>query len=283
MASMQDMKRRREGIRKIRQMTKAMQLVSTVKFQKARKQEEKVRAYFQSLQEVTGFLWEKLNFERNIVLDKNKKEIQDIVVITSDRGMAGGYNSHVVRLAEAAVTSGKEPIFYAVGKKGKELLQQKGFHLEEVLSDLPGTYETAKQMAEMLWKRYRAGDSGSVWLVYTEFRNAITQVPKKVRLLPPEPGEEKQRLLTGEMQAVVETEPDEEAFLEQLMPVYLAGMLHGAWTEAVASENGARMQAMDLATQNAEEMLAQLVLQYHQIRQGNITRELTEIVAGGES
>ena len=309
MASMQDMKRRREGIRKIHQMTKAMQLVSTVKFQKARKQEEKTRAYFQSMRDITAFLWAKLDAENNLFLRKIESRIQDVVVITSDRGMAGGYNSHVVHLAEETARSGKETIFYVFGKKGKELLKQKGLHLAEQMPDASekmaesdkrqagAEYENAKKIAEELWKRYQEGACGSVWLIYTEFRNAITQVPQKIRLLPPEPGAERQwgpneEIPKGEIlevsekemiPTVLETEPSEEAFLEQLMPVYLAGMLYGAWTEAMASENGARMQAMDLATQNAEEMLTRLVLQYNRIRQGNITRELTEIVAGGES
>ena len=299
MASMQDMKRRREGIRKIHQMTKAMQLVSTVKFQKTRKQEEKTRAYFQSLRDITAFFWEKLDAENNLFLNINKSNIQDIVVITSDRGMAGGYNSHVVHLAEEAALSGKETVFYVFGKKGKELLKQKGLHLADYSGEMVESdkrqagldYKKTKEMAKELWERYQEGVCGSIWLIYTEFRNAITQVPQKIRLFPPDPGAQQRQsdeavpavLEKEAVSTVLETEPSEEAFLKQLMPVCLAGMLYGAWTEAAASENGARMQAMDLATQNAEEMLTRLVLQYNRIRQGNITRELTEIVAGGES
>ena len=202
-------------------------------------------------------------------------------------------------MAEEAALSGKETVFYVFGKKGKELLKQKGLHLADYSGEMVESdkrqagldYKKTKEMAKELWERYQEGVCGSIWLIYTEFRNAITQVPKKIRLFPPDPGAQQRQsdeavpavLEKEAVPTVLETEPSEEAFLKQLMPVCLAGMLYGAWTEAAASENGARMQAMDLATQNAEEMLTRLVLQYNRIRQGNITRELTEIVAGGES
>lgn len=286
MASMQDMKHRQAGIRRLHQMTKAMQLVSAVKFQKAKKREEKIREYFQSLRKMTGYLWEKLQAENMFGLNEKENNIQDIVVISSDRGLAGGYNSHVVRLAEETASAGQESVFYVFGKKGKELLKQKGLYMVE---NVPGEAaeagesagksedEGVKQIAEMLWERYRTGKCGSSWLIYTEFRNALTQTPKKIRLLPPETEAGQQP------DVALETEPEEGAFLEQLIPFYLTGMLQGARTQAETSENGARMQAMDMAAQSAEGMLTQLVLQYNRIRQGNITRELAEIVAGGAS
>ena len=279
MASMREIKRRRVSIQSTQQITKAMKLVATVKLQKARQRAENSKAYFQYMYKtVTSMLAKTGNIEHPY-LQGGRSDNVGIVVVTSDRGLAGGYNSNVAKIV---MTSGfeKEKVrLYTVGKKGADALSRKGYRVMENYPDVieEPTFEDAKRIGTRLLQDYMNGEIGEIYVAYTEFKNTVVHIPRLVKLLPVEatPSEGEDALMTFE--------PSEEEAISLLIPKYVTSILYGAFVEAVASENGARMQAMDAATNNAEEIIHDLELKYNRARQGAITQELTEIIAGADA
>ena len=290
MASMRDIKRRRESVTSTQQITKAMKLVSTVKLQRAKGRAIKSKYYFRAMYNtVTDLLSDSANVDSPYV-KKSECDRKAVLVITSNRGLAGGYNSNIVKL----ITSNEEfnnenTDIYIIGRKGKELLERKGYRIWKDYSELAEGFEYADaiKVCNDLLHAFEKKKIGEIYLAYTNFKNTVSHEPTLLKLLPIIPGEvygsedeeedpnEKLLLMNFEI-------PDEEAF-KYIVPKYLTSLIHGALIEAVASENGARMQAMDSATNNAEEMIGKLTLQYNRARQGSITQELTEIIAGAEA
>ena len=290
MASMRDIKRRRESVTSTQQITKAMKLVSTVKLQRAKGRAIKSKYYFRAMYNtVTDLLSDSANVDSPYV-KKSECDRKAVLVITSNRGLAGGYNSNIVKL----ITSNEEfnnenTDIYIIGRKGKELLERKGYNIKRDYSELAEGFEFADaiKVCNDLLHAFEKQRIGEIYLAYTNFKNTVSHEPTLLKLLPIIPGEvygsedededpnDKLLLMNFEI-------PDEEAF-KYIVPKYFTSLIHGALIEAVASENGARMQAMDSATNNAEEMIGKLTLQYNRARQGSITQELTEIIAGAEA
>ena len=278
MASMREIKRRRVSIQSTQQITKAMKLVATVKLQKARQRAENSKAYFQHMYKtVTSMLAKTGNIEHPY-LQGSKSDDVGIVVVTSDRGLAGGYNSNVAKLVMTSGIEKEKVRIYAVGKKGADALFRKGYQLAESYPDVieEPCFEDAKKIGDRLLQDYMNGEIGEIYVAYTEFKNTVVHIPKLVKLLPVETSSE------GD-DALMNFEPSEEEAISLLIPKYVTSILYGAFVEAVASENGARMQAMDAATNNAEEIIHDLELKYNRARQGAITQELTEIIAGADA
>ncbi|MBO4310169.1 MAG: ATP synthase F1 subunit gamma, partial [Lachnospiraceae bacterium] len=270
--------------------TKAMKLVSTVKLQRAKGRAIKSKYYFKAMYNtVVDLLSDSANVDSPYV-KKSESDRKAVLVITSNRGLAGGYNSNIVKL----ITSNKEfdkenTDIYIIGRKGKELLERKGYTIKKDYSELAEGFEYADaiKVCNDLLHAFERQRIGEIYLAYTNFKNTVSHEPTLLKLLPIIPGDvtnpgeaeedpaEKLLLMNFEV-------PDEEAF-KYIVPKYLTSLIHGALIEAVASENGARMQAMDSATNNAEEMIGKLTLQYNRARQGSITQELTEIIAGAEA
>lgn len=283
MASMRDIKRRKGSIQSTQQITKAMKLVSTVKLQKAKTAAENSRTYFDyMLDTVTSILARSGNLEHPFV-KASEGGRKAVIVITSNRGLAGGYNSNVAKLVEANFSK-EDTVLYVVGRKGKELLQRKGFTVEGDYSEAINhpLYGDAQEMASRVLEDFTSGEIGEIYVAYTAFQNTVVHVPTLLRLLPVEleerePGEDSVPV------APMNYEPDEEAVLEMIVPKYVTSIIYGALVAAGASENGARMQAMDSATNNAEEMIQDLSLKYNRARQSSITQELTEIIAGAQA
>ena len=280
MASMREIKRRRGSIQSTQQITKAMKLVSTVKLQKARMRAENSKAYFEYMyQTVTSMLAKAGNIEHPYLQKSDSKNVA-VVAVTSNRGLAGGYNANIARLI---VESGIEKEHITVGRKGVESLARKGYQIAEDYSDVidEPTYADARRIGERLLDDFSKGEIGEIYVAYTEFKNTVSHIPKLMKLLPVSteavPTEEKKE------SALMNFEPNEEEAIGLLVPKYMTSILYGAFVEAIASENGARMQAMDSATNNAEEIIDDLELKYNRARQGAITQELTEIIAGAEA
>lgn len=287
---MRDIKRRRESVTSTQQITKAMKLVSTVKLQRAKGRAIKSKYYFRAMYNtVTDLLSDSANVDSPYV-KKSECDRKAVLVITSNRGLAGGYNSNIVKL----ITSNEEfnnenTDIYIIGRKGKELLERKGYNIKKDYSELAEGFEFADaiKVCNDLLHAFEKQRIGEIYLAYTNFKNTVSHEPTLLKLLPIIPGEvygsedeeedpnEKLLLMNFEI-------PDEEAF-KYIVPKYLTSLIHGALIEAVASENGARMQAMDSATDNAEKMISGLELQYNRARQGAITQELTEIIGGAEA
>ena len=283
MASMRDIKRRKESVQSTQQITKAMKLVATVKLQKARSKAESNKPYFNMLYDtICSILAKTKNVEHRYLRD-NDCEKKAVIVITSNRGLAGGYNNNIVKLV---ANSGFEPDktnIYAIGKKGIEGLVRKGYSITDDRSEVVNEpiFADAISLTKELLTQFSKGEIGEIYIAYTNFKNTVTQEPKLVKLLPL--SEEDFDTEAVDNKTFMNFEPSEEEVLDKVIPKYMSNIIFGALLEAVASENGARMQAMDSATSNAEEMIGKLSLLYNRARQSSITQELTEIIAGAEA
>ena len=291
MASMRDIKRRKSSIQSTQQITKAMKLVSTVKLQRARQNAEKSEDYFHAMYSTVQSILGRTGSLEHRYLKPGEGGKKAVIVITSNRGLAGGYNSNVVKLITRGELKDEDLSIYAIGKKGKEALQ-KNYEIKADYSYVieEPAYADAMAISKEVLSAFENGEISEIYLAYTGFKNTVVHVPTLVKLLPVEVSEETSGK-TGE--AVKETEddnrapmnfePEDEEALDMIIPKYVTSLIYGGMIEAVASENGARMQAMDSATSNAEDMISSLSLLYNRARQGTITQELTEIIAGANA
>ena len=289
MASMREIKRRRSSVQSTQQITKAMKLISTVKLQKARTRAENSKAYFECMYAtVTSMLAKAVNIEHPYLQKSDSKKV-GIVVVTSNRGLAGGYNSNIVKLITGSGIEKENIRLYTVGHKGAEALERKGYEIVEDFSDVieEPSYSDAQAISKRLLTDFAAGEIGEIYVAYTFFKNTVSHIPTLTKLLPVDTAaiaeEEKEGESSVDKLTLMNFEPEEEVAVGLLVPKYMTSILYGAFVEAVASENGARMQAMDSATNNAEEIIEDLALKYNRARQGAITQELTEIIAGAEA
>lgn len=280
---MRDIKRRRDSVASTGQITKAMKLVSTVKLQKAKARAESNKPYFTMLYDtMCSILARSSGIEHRYLIGGNSEK-KAVIAITSNRGLAGGYNNNIVKEILSHFTP-EEADIYALGRKGLEGLNRKGYHIVEDASEVMNDplYADAIQLGKHVLGAFEAGDVGEIYLAYTSFKNTVVQEPKLIKLLPIDVDE----IMDGvEIDTTVKMnyEPVEDEALDMIIPKYMNNIIFGAFVEAVASENGARMQAMDSATKNADDMIADLSLKYNRARQGSITQELTEIIAGAEA
>ncbi|MBQ2986428.1 MAG: ATP synthase F1 subunit gamma [Tyzzerella sp.] len=285
MATMREIKRRRGSIQSTQQITKAMKLVSTVKLQKARGRAENSKAYFEYMYKTVTSMLAKAGDVDHPYLRGGDSENIGIVVITSNRGLAGGYNANIVRMIMASELPKEKVRLYTIGRKGADGLARKGYIIAADYSDVidEPTFADAKEIGKQLLTDFAKGEIGEIYVAYTEFKNTVSHVPKLMKLLPVKTEDLQTEQEEQEELALMNFEPNEEEAISLLIPKYMTSILYGAFVEAVASENGARMQAMDSATNNAEEIINDLELKYNRARQGAITQELTEIIAGAEA
>ena len=283
MASMKDIKRRKESIQSTEQITKAMKLVATVKLQKARGKAENAKPYFNAMYNtVISMLAGSGNIDHRFMKagDTNKKAV---IVITANRGLAGGYNSNVIKLVTESNIPKEDIAIYAVGTKGRDYFARRGYEIAKDYSEVINEplYSDAMAIGKDVLNAFEAGEIGEIYLAYTSFKNTVVHEPKLVKLLPVNPDEFERE--EEDNNVLMNYEPVEEEALDIIIPKYINSLLYGAFMEAVASENGARMTAMDNATSNADEMISELSLLYNRARQGSITQELTEIIAGANA
>ncbi|MBQ6230707.1 MAG: ATP synthase F1 subunit gamma [Eubacterium sp.] len=307
MASMRSIKRRRESVQSTQQITKAMKLVSTVKLQKARARVEANELYFEILYSTICSILAKTSSLDSKYLQHNDSAGKAVLVMSSNRGLAGGYNSNIVKLVEREGFDKENTLIYALGRKGLEGLQRKGFKIHKDYSDIINDplYDDCMMLTKELLKEFEAGNIGEIYVAYTDFKNTVVHDPVLRKLLPVEKNDfkaleigesaEDQKLLMNygmenEMQIPVNFgvampggKTPEERVLNLIIPKYMTNIIYGAFLESIASENAARMQAMDSATENADDMISSLSLQYNRARQSSITQELTEIIAGAEA
>ena len=296
MASMRDIKRRKASIQSTSQITKAMKLVSTVKLQKAKGHAEETKPYFNKMYETVAGMLAKSGGSGNPYTREKAGEApkkKGIILITSNRGLAGGYNSNIVKLVTQGDFDRENTVVYPVGRKGLEAMRRLGYTCEGDYSEVINKplFGDAVSIGKTVTSALENGDIDEVYLAYTVFKNTVTQIPTLIKILPF--SEEDVKALQSEAApekeeksgavALMNYEPEEEETLGFIIPLYMNSLIFGALVESVASENGARMQAMDNATNNAEEMIDTLGLQYNRARQAAITQELTEIVAGASA
>ena len=290
MASMRDIKRRKTSIQSTQQITKAMKLVSTVKLQRAKTRAERSKAYFNCMYETITGMIRRTGHIDHPYLTSGSSDKKAVVVITSNRGLAGGYNSNIVKLVTGSALKKEDVEVYAIGKKGRDVLKRRGYNIKADYSEVINEplYKDAMEITDALLEAFSNKEIGEIWLAYTGFKNTVSHIPTLLKLLPvdsesEEEYGEKDPSDASKSAAIMNYEPEETEAMEMIIPKYIASLIYGALIEAVASENGARMQAMDSATSNAEEMIGTLELQYNRARQGHITQELTEIIGGAEA
>lgn len=296
MASMRDIKRRRSSIQSTQQITKAMKLISTVKLQKAKQGAENSKPYFECMLKTVTSMLEKAGEVDHPYLKGKEGGKTAIVAITSNRGLAGGYNSNIVKLIDSSGIDKENVVLYTIGRKGADLLKRRGYEIAQDYSDVieAPTYSDAQQISRQLLTDFASGEISEIYIAYTKFKNTVVHVPMLTKLLPMsiEEGEKEEEAAVAEEETadarldrltLMNFEPEEEEALGLIVPKYITSIIYGAFAEAVASENGARMTAMDSATNNAEEMINDLGLKYNRARQSSITQELTEIIAGANA
>ncbi len=283
MASMRDIKRRKQSISSTQQITKAMKLVSTVKLQKAKTRAEQTNPYFNYMYKTVCSMLAKSGNINHPYLKSGESEKKAVVTITSNRGLAGGYNSNIVKLITGGDFRKEDLDIYAIGGKGEEALASRGYNIVESAPDLIENpdYSEAAALCKKVLEAFTSGQVGEIYLAYTHFKNTVTQEAKLIKLLPVEIDEDDVSETGSNI--LMNFEPNEEEALDMIIPKYVTSLFYGALVESNASENGARMQAMDSATSNAEDMISDLTLKYNRARQGSITQELTEIIAGANA
>ncbi len=286
MANLKDIKRRIHSVESTMQITKAMELVASSKFRRAKERAEAAEPYFEAIYKLMAEIASEDNyFNSQFVHKRREKGAVLLIVVAGDRGLAGGFNSNVFKLAQARVDAvladGGNPIVMPIGQKAVDYFAHKSVkvlksydHVAEHLS----IYH-AMDMAEVVLSTYERHESiQSVELIYTNYVSPLVQEAARMEVIPLTALEGGQKDGTA-----VEYEPSAETVFDALVPQYLTGLLYGAIVESFASEQAARRTAMENATDNAEEMIDNLSLQYNRARQGAITQELTEIVGGANA
>ncbi len=277
--SMKGIKLRIRSMESTKQITKAMEMVAASKLRRAQENVTRSRPYFETLYSTVCQIAGSSGSFTSPYLESREVKKSCYVVIAGDRGLAGGYNHNVLKLAEAEM-AGKNVTVVPIGKRCVDNFRAHGY---DILTDAyfeAGSLSVSDcfTMARDLCRRFLDGEFDEVHIVYTGFVSILTQQPAVMTALP----------LHGagaEEKAASETiyEPDSETLFAAIVPEYLGGLIYGALCESVASEQGARRTAMDSATKNAEEMIGDLSLKYNRARQGAITQEITEIVAGANT
>lgn len=269
-----DIKRRIKSVAGTRQITRAMELVAASKLSRAEERRERMKPYFDMLSEsVTASLE---GVSDSVYMQKRQVVNTLYIVLTSDRGLAGGYNLNVCREAEYGMSAAPGPKILAVGQRGMDYFTRRGYDLAGFISgaaDNPD-YDDASKIADMAVGAFDQGEADEVYMVYTEYVSPLSQVPRTVRLLP---------AVLGNTPSVVSYEPSAEAVADFLIPKYVTNLIYMGLTESSVSEHAARRLAMENATDSAEDMLDELNLKKNRARQSAVTQELSEIVGGAQA
>jgi F-type H+-transporting ATPase subunit gamma len=280
---MRDIKRQIKSKQNMKQITKALEMVSASKLRKAQASAEAARPYTEKIKEVIASIAAGGGGLKHPMLQSREVKKTGYLVITSDRGLAGGYNANVLRKVSQTIRanhkSSDEYAIFVIGRKGRDFFKKRNFNIiEEVigLSDTP-TFADIKVIASSVVKSFETGVFDELYIVYNQFVNAMTQTPVDRRLLPLE------QIPGGSSVSNYEYEPSDKEVLEVLLPKYAETLIYSAVLESKASEQGARMTAMGSATKNATKMINSLTLVYNRARQAAITQEISEIVAGANS
>ena len=277
---MKEIKTRIKSVESTKQITKAMELVSSSKFRKAKERAESARPYFNTLYNTVQDIAKNTSNSRNVFLKERKVNNVCYIVIAGDRGLAGGYNSNILKAVIAHNKLGTGKVI-TVGKKAKESLSKRGYEVIDYIESVEKcVYEDANRVAQAAMEAYKNGEVDEVNLVYTEFISALSQEPKIVKLLPVTIDNTNTEKEVKKGKAAVQYLPSADAVLGYVLPKYVSGSIYGAIAESFASEQAARRTAMESATDNANEMISKLELVYNRARQAAVTQEISEIVGG---
>jgi F-type H+-transporting ATPase subunit gamma len=291
MPSLKDLRTRITSVKSTQKITKAMQMVAAAKLKRAQEAAEAARPYADRMARVIANLAGSVKGDGapRLLAGTGKEDVHLVVVLTSERGLCGGFNTQIVRAArehiEGLTRAGKQVKILCAGKKGRD--QLKRTHGDRIVEFIDlSVYRTidgaaAHQIGDRVTEMFAAGDFDVCTLVFSKFKSVISQVPTLRQLIPATAPE---GVSMPDLKGAIYTyEPNEASLLESLLPRYLNGQVLGALLENAAGEQGARMSAMDNATRNAGDMIKKLNLRYNRQRQANITKELIEIISGAEA
>ena len=290
MPSLKDLKNRIQSVKNTRKITKAMQMVAAAKLRRAQEAAEDSRPYAERFNAVMAGLAAAVGDSATapkLIAGTGSDQVQLLVVLTAERGLCGGFNSNIAKLArqkaEALLEEGKTVKILTVGKKGRESLKRDfGNHFIGHV-DMSGVkrlaYGNAQDVARDVLARFDAGEFDVATLFYSKFQNVVTQIPTAQQIIPAKFDQND----AAAVSALVEYEPSEEAILADLLPRGVATQIFSGLLENAASEQGARMSAMDNATRNAGDMIDKLTIEFNRSRQAVITSELIEIISGAEA
>jgi len=275
-----------------KKITRAMELIAASRIQKAKARVEASTPYATAITRAVSAVATHSNTDHPLLTEAEKVERAAVVIFTSDRGLAGAFNSSIVRLAvreyaQKLAAEGKTVKIMTVGKKGLDALRRQ--YRDQIVESMdirgnrPVDYEFAASIADKILTRFENGEFDVATLFYSEFRSVISQIPTAQRLIPAELPAVDTTAKAAAGNAALEFEPSEEAILETLLPKNLTVQIYRALLENAASGQGARMSAMDSATRNAGEMIKKQTLIYNRTRQAMITKELIEIISGAEA
>jgi F-type H+-transporting ATPase subunit gamma len=294
MASLKDMRTRIASVKATRKITKAMQLVAAAKLRRAQEAAHAARPYAQRMDQILANLNRRLASKEGVsplLVGTGKEDVHLLVVMTAERGLCGGFNTTIARLARQdirrLVAAGKKVKVLCVGRKGFDNLRRDYARQIQDRVDLKAVkqlaYVNAEEIAEKILAMYQAGEFDIATMYYSEFKNVITQKPTALQLIPAKLPELATGTQPAKAEAIYEYEPSEEEILGQLLKQNLATQIFRGLLENAAGEQGARMTAMDNATRNAGDMINKLTIKYNRQRQANITKELIEIISGAEA
>jgi F-type H+-transporting ATPase subunit gamma len=289
MASLDDLKKRIASVKSTQKITKAMKMVAAAKLRRAQESAEKGRPYSEKMNNVILNLSNGISDKENapkLLLGTGQEKIHLCVVMTSDRGLCGGFNSNIIKKAKSyfskILDEGKELKIITVGSKGND--QLKRVYGDKIIENISfkesknANYFDADKVGKMVIEKFEAGEFDVCTIFYNQFKNVITQIPQAQQIIPlNNEGEE------NSSEESYEFEPDEDEILSNLLPKNISTQIFKAMLENSASEQGSRMSAMDNATRNAGEMVDKLTIEYNRSRQAAITKELIEIISGAES
>ena len=288
MPNLSDLKNRIASVKSTRKITKAMQMVASAKLRRAQDAAQAGRPYAEQFNAVMTGLASSVSKSESgpkLLIGTGSDSIQLLIVMTAERGLCGGFNSNIVKLARAEakklLSEGKKVKIITVGKKGRESLKREFGdvlvdHID--LSDVKRVvYSNAQAICENILRRFNLNEFDIAKIYFSEFASIINQVPTELQIIPAKFDS------TFDETTVYDYEPSEEGILADLLPRAVATQIFTALLENAASEQGARMSAMDNATRNAGEMIDKLTIQYNRSRQAKITNELIEIISGAEA
>ncbi|TNF20297.1 MAG: F0F1 ATP synthase subunit gamma [Rhodobacteraceae bacterium] len=292
MANLKDLKNRIESVKSTRKITKAMQMVAAAKLRRAQEAAEMSRPYTERFNSVMAGLAKSVGDSDSaprLLAGTGKDDVHLLVVMTAERGLCGGFNGNIAKLARARaqelLAKGKTVKILTVGKKGRDVLKREyGDHLvgHVDLSDVKRVgYVNAQEIAKDVLGRFDAGEFDVATLFYSKFQNVVTQIPTAQQIIPAAFDEAEGEEVGAN--TLYDYEPSEEAILADLLPRGVATQIFAGLLENGASEQGARMSAMDNATRNAGDMIDKLTIQFNRSRQAVITNELIEIISGAEA
>jgi len=285
--SLKDIRKRIVSVRNTQQITKAMKMVDAAKLRRAQEAMTQARPYAQMIEEALSGVAVRSDESAHPLLQRRTPRRVELVVMTSDRGLCGGFNANIFRRAQRFLYENADNYeriqISTIGRKGRDFFRKRNVATRK---DYPGvfqelTYDKAKTIADELAAAYLGDELDAVFLLYNEFVSAISQKASLVQLLPINANSNSEDAKSQLVDYVYE--PSREAVLNHLLPRYLTTQVWRALLESKASEHGARMAAMEAATKNSSELIDKLRLQYNRARQAYITKELSEIVSGAEA